>query len=629
MGLLFRPDSPQEREFCVKREDTNSTTSLQRAAAGSNAGLLRCFLQGSFHLFVISILCSLCVSVLDLVNPRIIGYAVDTVIGSDAQLPLVFQLLPGFSRLFAGVGTAALTVCVLAFAAALFRFLAGTFNAKGAETLVRRMRELLFSHLLRLPCAWYSENQTGDIIQRCTSDVETVKNFVSEQLTQLFRTILLIVLALVFMSGISGELTLLAFAFIPVIVLYSLFFHTRIGVAFQKADEEEGKLSSIVQENLTGVRVVRAFGREAQERDRFETKNRSYTELWVHLMKLLSAFWASGDLISGLQVMAVVVVGAVFCVRGRLSAGDYIAFITYNSMLTWPVRSLGRVIAEMSKAGISIGRIREILLAPAEEAREEGAKPDLHQDITFSHVSFRYREGSPEVLTDVSFTARAGQTLGILGGTGSGKSTAAELLDALYDLPRGSGGIRIGDTDIRDINRHYLRENIGFVQQEPYLFSGTLLHNLTLASPAATKQDVLEAARISCLDEAAEKFEEGYNTVVGERGVTLSGGQKQRTAIAQMLLKNPAIMIFDDALSAVDAATDAKIRRELQKKSKGTTVLLVSHRITTLAGADRILVLDHGKVEEFGTPEELYEKNGLYRRIYDLQAAGREEENAG
>jgi ATP-binding cassette subfamily B protein len=612
------------RENDVKKQDDNQTR-VQRAE-GSHARLLGRFLQGSLHLFVISILCSLCVSVLDLVNPRIIGYAVDTVIGNAADLPAFLARIPGIRHVFSGIGAAALAVVVLALLAALFRFLAGTFNAKGAETLVRRMRVLLFSHLLRLPLSWYAENQTGDIIQRCTSDVETIKNFVSEQLTQLFRTILLIVLALAFMSGISRGLTLIAFLFIPVIVLYSLFFHSRIGAAFQRADEEEGKLSSIVQENLTGVRVVRAFGREAQERERFETKNRSYTEFWVHLMKLLSAFWASGDLISGLQVMLVVVLGAVFCVRGQLSAGNYIAFITYNAMLTWPVRSLGRVISEMSKAGISIDRIAYILSSKEEDERDGGEEPDLHQDITFSHVFFRYQEELPLVLSDVSFTVRAGETLGILGGTGSGKTTAAELLDALYDLPEGCGSIRIGDTDLRDISRHYLRRGIGFVQQEPYLFSGTLLHNLTLANPAATKEEVEEAAKISCLDEAVAKFEEGYETVVGERGVTLSGGQKQRTAIAQMLLGNPTIMIFDDALSAVDAATDAKIRRALSQKSKDATVLLVTHRITTLSGADRILVLDHGRVAELGTPQELYEKNGLYRRIYDLQAAGREED---
>ena len=608
----------------MKKQDDNQTR-VQRAE-GSHARLLGRFLQGSLHLFGISILCSLCVSVLDLVNPRIIGYAVDTVIGNAADLPAFLARIPGIRHVFSGIGAAALAVVVLALLAALFRFLAGTFNAKGAETLVRRMRELLFSHLLRLPLSWYAENQTGDIIQRCTSDVETIKNFVSEQLTQLFRTILLIVLALAFMSGISRGLTLIAFLFIPVIVLYSLFFHSRIGAAFQRADEEEGKLSAIVQENLTGVRVVRAFGREAQERERFETKNRSYTEFWVHLMKLLSAFWASGDLISGLQVMLVVVLGAAFCVRGQLSAGNYIAFITYNAMLTWPVRSLGRVISEMSKAGISIDRIAYILSSKEEDERDGGEEPDLHQDITFSHVFFRYQEELPLVLSDVSFTVRAGETLGILGGTGSGKTTAAELLDALYDLPEGCGSIRIGDTDLRDISRHYLRRGIGFVQQEPYLFSGTLLHNLTLANPAATKDEVEEAAKISCLDEAVAKFEEGYETVVGERGVTLSGGQKQRTAIAQMLLGNPTIMIFDDALSAVDAATDAKIRRALSQKSKDATVLLVTHRITTLSGADRILVLDHGRVAELGTPQELYEKNGLYRRIYDLQAAGREED---
>lgn len=598
---------------------------LNQGDTKSKIGLLRLFLRGSLHLFALSIFCSFCVSVLDLINPRIIGYAVDMVMGKAPELPALLQRLPDVTYLFQSVGTSALAVCVLALFAALFRTLSGALNSAGAETLVQRMRRLLFSHLLQLPCSWYSRNQTGDIIQRCTSDVETVKTFISEQLTQLFRTILLIALALVFMAGIHMGLMLLAFFFIPVIVLYSLFFYTRIGSSFQRADEEEGKLSSIVQENLTGIRVVRAFGREKEERDRFETKNSSYTALWVHLMKLLSAFWSLGDLFSGLQVMVVVIAGATLCVHQSLSAGEYIAFITYNAMLTWPVRSLGRVIAEMSKAGISLDRIEYILTSPREDNRNRTAMPDLHKDITFDHVSFRYREELPEVLSDVSFQVHAGETLGILGGTGSGKTTAAELLDTLYDLPKDCGSIRIGETDLRDINRLYLRQNIGLVQQEPYLFSGTIRYNLTLSNPDAGEEEILTAAKISCLDEAVEKFERGYDTMIGERGVTLSGGQKQRTAIAQMLLRQPAIMIFDDSLSAVDAETDAKIRQGLKKKLHGCTVLLISHRITTLSGADRILVLDHGRVEEIGTPEELYEKNDLYRRIFDLQASGREE----
>ena len=553
----------------------------------------------------------------------------------------------------------ALVIICIAFIAAIFRYFSKVYNTKGAEKLVETMRNTLFEHILKLPYSWHSANHTGDIIQRCTSDVETIKNFLSGQLVSFFRVVIMISLALYFMFSINVKLSLIAMLLFPVLILYSFFFHRRIGATFEKADEQEGKLSAIAQENLTGVRIVRAFGREQYEKDKFVSYNEEYTKMWTNLMKLLSAFWASNDLISGLQVMIVTVMGAVFSVRGHITAGEFIAFVSYNSMLIWPVRMLGRIISEMSKAGISIDRVRYIMNSEEEQDEEGALECPIDRDIVFDNVSYSFEhkdnksdtdrnDGEQiketdsdkemavkdnrsvneaydnEILKNVSFTIKKGSTLGILGGTGSGKSTLMYLLDRLYDLPKENGTITIGGVDIRKIKRSWLRKNLGFVLQEPYLFSRTLSENIGIAADADDKGSVSmdrirHASKIAALDESVEKFPSGYDTFVGERGVTLSGGQKQRTAIAQMLIEEPPVMIFDDSLSAVDTQTDARIRKALSENIDDATVILISHRIMTLMHADNIIVLDKGRIVEQGTHKELLERKGIYYTCARLQ----------
>jgi ATP-binding cassette subfamily B protein len=596
----------------------------------TNAGLLLYFLRGSRRYFLLSVCFAVLASLFDMLGPKLISFTVDSVIGTQApSLPrpaaAAVEALGGMAFLRAHLITMALAAALVGALAALCRYCFRALNARGAETLVMRMRDGLFSRILHLPYAWHGENNAGDIIQRCTSDVQTVKRFVAEQLTALVRTLILLAMAVAFMAGISVPVTLASAAFIPIVVGYSVFFYARIGSSFERADEEEGKLSAIAQENLTGVRVVRAFGRERYERDRFAQQNETYTAFWVRLIRLLSAFWASGDVLTGAQNLTVVVLGAALTVRGAISTGDYIALVSYNVMLSWPIRTLGRVISEMSKAGISIGRLRHIMAAEPERDRPGALTPPLDGDIVFDHVSFSYGSAADEVLHDVSFTVPAGSTLGILGGTGSGKSTLMYLLARLYELPPAQGRITIGGTDIADIRASWLRSKIGLVLQEPFLFSRTLSENIAIASEQADLQRVRGAAKTARIDDVIETFTRGYDTFVGERGVTLSGGQKQRTAIAQMLIRRPQIMVFDDSLSAVDAETDQQIRRNLaalrREGEARSTAILISHRITTLMHADRIVVLEHGRVREAGTHEELLALGGLYRRVYDLQTA--------
>ena len=645
---------------------------MKKEAFPTRVSLAMYFMRGSWRYFLFSFIFACLVAVLDLANPKLIGYTVDSVIGhGSAELPgpllLCVNALGGPDFLRAHPAAIAGIVIAVAFAAAVSRYLFRLLNSFGGENLVCRIRDTLFDHILRLPDAWHRENQTGDIIQRCTSDVETIKSFLSERLTSLLRIMLLIGLAVYFMCGISVKMTVVAGAFIPIIIGYSFFFHNKIGSAFEECDEQEGVLSTIAQENLTGVRIVRAFGREIYERERFEKQNEHYTGLWVRLMMWLSAFWSTGDLISGLQILCVTVFGAVLCVKGEITTGGYIAFCSYNAMLTWPVRAVGRVIADMSRAEIAIDRIRYIMNSPVEEDRPGALEPPMDRDVVFEHVTFAPRDGR-KVLDDVSFTIPAGTTVGVLGGTGSGKTTLACLLDRLYELPEGCGRITVGGVDIADMKASWIRKNVGLVLQEPFLFSRTIEENIGIARPTGSLEsevksgkdavvdgmngkdmgsddaegryvvqrislkansggigeDIRKAAAAACLDETIESFASGYETFVGERGVTLSGGQKQRTAIAQMLVKKPKIMVFDDSLSAVDAETDAKIRRQLEEQSAGTTVMLIAHRISTLMKADNIIVLDKGRIIESGTHEELVAKGGVYKKVYDLQTRQQE-----
>ncbi len=592
--------------------------------------LLGLFLRGSKRYFAFSVIFAVLVTFLEMINPQIIRYTVDAVLGRETEeLPsavnAVIQFFGGIEVLRENLWMVAVAVAVVAFFAVSCRYFFRLFNTMGAESLVRTMRRCLYAKIQRLPFAWHMKHQTGDIIQRCTSDVDMVKNFLSEQLTSIVRIVALITLSLYFMFTMSPSLMLVSLISIPVIVGYSAFFHRHIGARFRECDENEGKLSAIAQENLTGVRVVRAFGREKYEQERFARQNTYYTSLWQKLTRLMALFWSVGDLMAGIQTMLIIVLGTLQCVNGSMTAGSFIAFLSYNGMIVWPVRRLGRMISEMSKAGISIERLQEIMDSEEEQDRPDAICPDLNGDIVFDHVSFAY-DRCPELLYDISFTVKAGTTVGILGATGSGKSTLLHLLNRLYELPENSGSITIGGNNIADISLPWLRSHIGMVLQEPYLFSRTLGENITISAALQEDEALRHASRIACLEETVHHFSSGYETMVGERGVTLSGGQKQRVAIARMLMQKTPIMVFDDSLSAVDAETDAKIRAGLKESLADATVFLVSHRVSTLASADRIIVLDHGRIAETGTYEELMHlENGIFRKISEIQLQASEE----
>lgn len=590
--------------------------------AGKAAMIFR-FLKPCLPLMLTGLFFSAMITVCQAFIPQVIRISVDGVLGSDlSKIPEWVKAFLSEETIRENPGKmltiAALAVILLAAINIAANYYSKVFAAKGSESFVKGMRDQLYDHIQKLPYSWHVKNQTGDIIQRCTSDVDVVRNFVTNQLMEVFRIIFLIVFYMVIMFSMNVKISLIAVSFFPIVILYSGYFFSKIAQHFQEADEAEGILSSVVQENLTGVRVVRAFGRESFERKRFDEKNERFAGLWIYLGKFLSLYWSIGDLITGIQILTVICMGVLFTVDGNLTVGEFIAFVSYNSSMAWPVRSLGRIISEMSKAGVSIERIAYILDEKEEDDRPGVTKPAINKDIVFDKVNFKYEEGAA-VLKDVSFTVPAGKTFAILGNTGSGKSTLVHLLNRLYDLPDGCGKITIGGVDIRDIDRQYLRSQIGMVLQEPFLYSGSIKENVGITKESLAFDDIREACEIACVDSAIDSFTDGYETIVGERGVTLSGGQKQRVAIARMLVEHTPVMIFDDSLSAVDAQTDAMIREALKKRMAGTTVILIAHRITTLMQADCIMVLEDGAVAEMGSHEQLMEHHGIYRRIYDIQ----------
>ena len=507
---------------------------LQGVCMGDKNGkiqLILRFSKGTRGCFIIILLASLASTLLNSLIPRIFGFTIDRVLVED-----------GIPYLKEHIWLISLEVIGIALVNGIMIYLYRSQTAKAGETFAKNMRDILFAHVQRLPMKWHDGVQTGDIIQRCTADVETIRNFVVTQVLEVFRTVFLLVVSLAMMLTMNMKLTMVALAFTPVVVLYSGIFYHLIAKNYTAADEAEGDLSTVVQENATGVRVVRAFGRERFEIDQFDEKNEIFARLWIRLGTLSGLYWAVGDLITGLQVLVIVTLGAIEAVHGSITAGEFIAFASYNTTLVWPVRSLGRILSEMSKTGVSFDRVNYILNSAEEEMAESGVIPE-RTDIVFDHVSFGYEENQ-SVLEDVSFHIKEGTTCGVLGGTGSGKTTIVHLLDRLYELKKGT--VQIGGVDIRDIPRSWIRSHVGMVLQEPFLFSRTIRDNIAAANPDATMNEIREAARIACVDDTIMAFPDGYDTIVGERGVTLSGGQRQRVAIARMLIAKAPIMIFDD-----------------------------------------------------------------------------------
>jgi ATP-binding cassette subfamily B protein len=544
---------------------------------------------------------------MSLIAPLLFGFLIDNVINlKPLTNPLLITLassLGGVLYIRAHMWIGALIVVLVNLLIGFFMYLRGRYNGQVSEFFSEKVRNAMYEHLQRLPYSYHVKAKTGDLIQRCTSDVDTIRRFLAGQISELVYAVAIALIAVSILFSIYPPLAWISIVCLPIIFLFAYIFFKKMQAAFQKSDEAEGSMSADLQENLSGTRVVKAFNREEFELVKFDKKNAEYRDLTFRLIKLLGVYWGVSDFICLTQILAVVLFGVLFARAGNITVGNFFVFISYEFMVLWPVRNIGRILSDMGKMSVSINRLNEILETPMEDM-DTGTLPDVKGDIVFDNVHFKYDDGETDVLRGVSFNVKQGETVAILGPTGSGKSSLMHLLTRLYDY--NSGSILLNGHELKEIQRHHLRKNVGIVLQEPFLFSKTIFDNIRMANPAANETEVLRAAQIASVHGVINEFELGYKTLV---------------AIARTIINNCPILIFDDSLSAVDTQTDASIRSALREVSRGVTTFLITHRIASAQNADKIVVLQDGEITQIGTHASLCLEEGLYQRIVEIQNA--------
>lgn len=578
--------------------------------------------------FLWALIATIMMVIIGFLTPLLLSEIVDSILGSEPFTMPDFLMNPinalgGRDFLRQNLWIPALALILMNVVNGVFTFIKGRSSAIASENIARKLRNELYRHLQHLPFAYHVKAQAGELIQRCTSDVDTIRRFLAVQVMEVVNTVLMVVIAMSILLPRSVPITLYSLILVPPLFCFATWFFKMVHKSFEVADEADGVLNAVLQENLSGVRVVRAFGQQEREVEKFDRVNNDLRKKNLRLNELLAIYWGGGDAISMTQTLLTLVVCIIYACNGWITVGTLIVFTSTLGMLLFPIRQLGRTLSDAGKAMVSMKRVQAILHEEAEPDEPNALKPDLHGDIVFDHVSFAYPDDNVPVLRDVSFTIPAGKTAAVLGGTGSGKSTMMYLLQRLYTPT--SGKITIGGVDIQQIDRKYLRAHVGLILQEPFLYSKSIRENVGITAPEQEAERIEHAADIASASGFIAKADKGWETVVGERGVTLSGGQKQRIAIARTLLKDNNILIFDDSLSAVDTETDAQIRAALRHEQKDVTTLIISHRVTTLSQADLILVLENGQITQQGTHAELCSQPGLYQRINSIQNALEEE----
>jgi ATP-binding cassette subfamily B protein len=535
----------------------------------------------------------------------LLRYFVDSYFVTDTRTVSLWMIALGFILLAGVEGT--------------FSFLSGRLASYTAEGITRRLRNFLFDHIQHLTFAYHSKMQTGELIQRSTSDVDAVRRFYADQAISVGRILLLFVINFSALLSLNVRLAFVSIVAIPVIIVVSAFFFRKVARAYEAYQEQEATLSTTLQENLSGVRVVKAFARQAYEMDKFERDNWEKFVRGRTLLRTEAFFWPTTDLICGFQMLAGYLVGALMAIHGDITVGTYIAYTGLVVWIIFPMRNLGRLIVQTSTGLVSYDRVSQILKQKREPLEEGEVHPEapVKGRLEFEHVSFEYEPGE-KTLDDVSFTCQPGQVIALLGSTGSGKTTLVNLLPRFFEYT--SGRILLDGIDLKSYPRKYLRQQIGIVEQEPFLFSRSIRENITYGlDRPVTQAEVEQAARAAAIHEVILSFPLGYDTIVGEKGVTLSGGQKQRVTIARTLLKDPRILIMDDSTSAVDTETEAEIRSALEAVMAHRTTFVIAHRIQSIMSADLILVMDKGRILQRGQHADLVARDGIYQRIFSLQ----------
>ncbi len=573
---------------------------------------------------------------------KLIQFVIDEVFTKGLYRDQLFGLALGFVGLAMAEGT--------------LSFLRGVWAARTAEGVTLRLRNYLYDHIQRLNFTFHDHARTGELIQKVTSDVDAVRRFYADQAIGIGRIVALFVINMAMLLQMNWQLALLSTVMMPAVVMMSYIFFGRVSKAYERYQEQDAVVSTRLQENLSGVRVVRAFARQRYEIEQFEKANLEKYRLGKRLLVMHSAYWPASDILCAVQMLLVMVVGALMAIDGQITVGTYMAVNGLVIWIIWPMRNLGRMIVQVSTGLVSYRRVADIIAETREDIVSGTVPPDtqIAGRVEFEHLDFSYvpapaetvqekprprlgllarlkknghREVQAEtraevepiqVLHDISFCCEPGQTVALLGSTGSGKTSIINLLLRFYDYEHGS--IRIDGRELKEYPKGWLRKQIGIVEQEPFLFSRTIRENIAYGvDRPVTDEEIEAAARSAAIHDIIMTFPKGYDTLVGEKGVTLSGGQRQRVAIARTLLKDPRILILDDATSSVDTETEAQIQEALNVLMKGRTSFIITHRIQSVMHADLILVLDKGRIVQRGTHEELIRCPGMYKRIYDLQ----------
>ncbi|MBL8016195.1 MAG: ABC transporter ATP-binding protein [Ignavibacteria bacterium] len=575
-----------------------------------------------------------------LLEPKVLQITVDKIIaffvtkkdiapGDDSIAKYIYALLPELKIENAGLILVYLGVIflVIALLRGITMLSSSTISASSTEKAMKKLRDRLFSHLQHLPMKYFGKTPTGELIQRCTGDVETVRKFATMQVTESIRLAAIFIGAFIMMYLVYPLYAFIAITMFPVMLAASVYFFKKEGEIWTKHEAEQDKLTAMVQENLSGIRVVKAFAKEDYEIEKFTKQNEEKRRWGMKLLKLHSYYWPGSDVMVYLQLAISIFAGGYFVLDNRITVGEYTAFFTYASYVTWPMRRLAQLVSEMGMTRVAIERIYDILESPSEDySGSDNGGRDLDGAIEFENVCFKYENEDVNILNGVSFKIKPGEKVALLGPTGAGKTTIISLLMKFYEPD--SGVIRIDGRDIREYSRPFLRSKMGVVLQRPFLFSTSIKENIAYANPGTHIEEIVESAKVANIhDIISDHFPNSYDTVLGEKGVTLSGGQKQRVTLARTILKNPDILVLDDSTSSVDTETEFEIQKALRNVTNDKTTIVIAHRITSVQDCDRIIVLDKGKVIEQGTHDELIENNGFYKKIFDIQVSIEDEIN--
>jgi ATP-binding cassette subfamily B protein len=531
-----------------------------------------------------------------------------------------FETAPSFLDEIIYVAVVLISLQVIRF---LFRFIELSIRGFVRHTMGQNLRLKMYEHIQQLPYKFHNNSDSGDLIQRSTSDIETSVNFLSRTLMDIIFLASTLVFGAYQLYFLNPLLTFILLSIIPFVGVASIIYFRKNDKMYHDVEEAESKMMTVIQENLSSARIVRAFGNEAYEIEKLRIKNDHHRTMRLRTGKIVSKFWGTMDFIGISQYVLVIVLGIYFMDQNQMDAAQIAAALGLIGMLIWPIRGLGHILNDYAKALAASKRIYDILNLETEYVKNGTLTPEIKGHIVFENVTFKFDDTEHILFKNISFEILPGETVAFIGRTGSGKSTLMNMLMRMYEYQ--DGHIYIDGYELRDIEKNHLRSHLGVVLQEPFLFSKTVYDNIAIANRKADRSKIMMAAQAASLEKDIKTFQQGYDTVVGEKGTTLSGGQKQRVAIARVLVSEKPILIFDDALSAVDTQTDLMIRDALSNMNEKTTTLIITHRMTTAKEADKIIVIEDGVVQAVGNHQTLSKQKGLYQDLWNIQGKLEEE----